>query len=112
MRCILTLLSCGAIRHRQFWNGAARQAQEGWAGICHEDALEAAGAQDPAAGAHQERTGGPCAVQSPVHRQLVSFPPTIHFRNQSRSTRDEMYLYLCLEYSIGGEFFSHLRKAQ
>jgi len=23
-----------------------------------------------------------------------------------------MYLFLCLEYSIGGEFFSHLRKAQ
>eukprot|EP00287_Rhodomonas_sp_CCMP768_P010568 CAMPEP_0196724168 /NCGR_PEP_ID=MMETSP1091-20130531/6137_1 /TAXON_ID=302021 /ORGANISM="Rhodomonas sp., Strain CCMP768" /LENGTH=357 /DNA_ID=CAMNT_0042066267 /DNA_START=209 /DNA_END=1282 /DNA_ORIENTATION=- len=28
------------------------------------------------------------------------------------SFQDEMYLYLCLEYSIGGEFFSHLRKAQ
>ena len=28
-----------------------------------------------------------------------------------KAFQDELYLYLVLEYSIGGEFFTHLRKA-
>ena len=28
-----------------------------------------------------------------------------------KTFQDELYLYLVLEYSIGGEFFTHLRKA-
>ena len=35
----------------------------------------------------------------------------VDFSNRYASFQDELYLYLVLEYSIGGEFFTHLRKA-
>jgi hypothetical protein len=38
----------------------------------------------------------------------ISFPFII---NLYGSFQDDMYLYLALEYSIGGEFFTHLRRA-
>mmetsp|Transcript_21505 Transcript_21505/g.71266 ORF Transcript_21505/g.71266 Transcript_21505/m.71266 type:complete len:358 (+) Transcript_21505:2-1075(+) len=40
--------------------------------------------------------------------EALSFPFIV---NVYASFQDELYLYLVLEYSIGGEFFTHLRKA-
>eukprot|EP00291_Cryptomonas_curvata_P027808 CAMPEP_0172212568 /NCGR_PEP_ID=MMETSP1050-20130122/37089_1 /TAXON_ID=233186 /ORGANISM="Cryptomonas curvata, Strain CCAP979/52" /LENGTH=361 /DNA_ID=CAMNT_0012893263 /DNA_START=151 /DNA_END=1236 /DNA_ORIENTATION=+ len=40
--------------------------------------------------------------------ETLSFPFIV---NLYKTFQDELYLYLVLEYSIGGEFFTHLRKA-
>ncbi len=53
-----------------------------------------------------------------VHSTLNGLKwPTLHAQhpfivNMYTTFQDESYLYMVLEYSIGGEFFTHLRKVR